>query len=154
MEILRPECDAAWMKHAYEMMVRIRKFEEMAAQAFTRSELSGNIHLSLGQEASAVGTSLALEKTDYITTTHRGHGHCIAKGARTDKMLAELFGKETGYCHGRTPTWAFWVQTALLAPEFRWQPAVRMHRNCGETTPSPLRTSVTARRTRGPSMSL
>ncbi len=101
MEILRPECDAAWMKHAYEMMVRIRKFEEMAAQAFTRSELSGNIHLSLGHEASAVGTSLALEKTDYITTTHRGHGHCIAKGARTDKMLAELFGKETGYCHGR-----------------------------------------------------
>ena len=101
MEVLRPECDGAWMKHAYEMMVRIRKFEEQAAQCFTRSELSGNIHLSLGQEASAVGTALALEKTDFITTTHRGHGHCIAKGARTDKMLAELFGKETGYCRGR-----------------------------------------------------
>ena len=61
MEVLRPECDGAWMKHAYEMMVRIRKFEEQAAQCFTRSELSGNIHLSLGQEASAVGTALALE---------------------------------------------------------------------------------------------
>ena len=55
----------------------------------------------MGQEASGVGTCMALRKTDYITSTHRGHGHCLAKGARSDLAMAELFGKESGYCKGR-----------------------------------------------------
>jgi len=85
----------------YENMVRIRKFEEKASECFAKGMLAGNIHVCIGQEAGAVGTCEALEKTDFITSTHRGHGHCIAKGAKTDKMMAEIFGKETGYCHGK-----------------------------------------------------
>lgn len=85
----------------YEMMVRIRKFEEKAAECFTKGMLAGNIHLCIGQEGSTVGAATALRPTDFITSTHRGHGHCIAKGAKTDLSLAELFGKKTGYCKGK-----------------------------------------------------
>lgn len=92
---------AAWLLEAYRRMVRIRDFETRAAECFTRSELAGNIHLYMGQEASGVGACLALRESDFITSTHRGHGHCLAKGARSDLAMAELFGKETGYCRGR-----------------------------------------------------
>lgn len=85
----------------YKRMVRIRTFEYVAKDCFTKGMLAGNIHLSIGQEGSAVGAISALEPTDFITSTHRGHGHCIAKGAETDKMMAEIFGKETGYCKGK-----------------------------------------------------
>lgn len=85
----------------YEMMHRIRKFEEKAAECFTKGMLAGNIHLCIGQEGSTVGAAFALEDSDFITSTHRGHGHCIAKGAKTDLSLAELFGKKTGYCGGK-----------------------------------------------------
>ena len=85
----------------FEDMVRIRKFEEKAAECFTKGKLAGNIHLCIGQEGSVVGASYALDKKDYITSTHRGHGHLIGKGAKTDRMLAELFGKKTGYCFGK-----------------------------------------------------
>lgn len=85
----------------YENMLRIRKFEVKLVDSFTKGKLAGNIHISIGQEASAVGACKALEKTDFITATHRGHGQCIAKGAKTDIMMAELFGKVTGYCHGK-----------------------------------------------------
>lgn len=94
-------CTAEWYREAYRRMVLIRAFETRAAECFTRSELAGNIHLYMGQEASGVGTCLALKDTDYITSTHRGHGHCLAKGASVDRSMAELFGKETGYCRGR-----------------------------------------------------
>ena len=90
-----------WYREAYRRMALIRAFETKAAECFTRSELAGNIHLYMGQEASGVGTCLALRETDYITSTHRGHGHCLAKGASPDRAMAELFGKETGYCRGR-----------------------------------------------------
>jgi pyruvate dehydrogenase E1 component alpha subunit len=66
-----------------------------------RGLVHGTMHLSIGQEASAVGICLPLSDTDQITSTHRGHGHCIAKGAEVGKMFAEFFGKETGYCRGR-----------------------------------------------------
>lgn len=82
-------------------MVRIRRFEEKAADCFTKGMLAGNIHLCIGQEATIVGAGKALEKRDFITSTHRGHGHCIAKGAKTDRAMAELFGKATGYCGGK-----------------------------------------------------
>lgn len=85
----------------YEDMVRIRQFELAASECFTKGMLAGNIHLCIGQEATVVGASKALEERDFITSTHRGHGHCIAKGARTDKAMAELFGKVTGYCSGK-----------------------------------------------------
>lgn len=85
----------------YEEMIRIRDFETKASECFTKGMLAGNIHLSIGQEATAVGGCGALEERDFITSTHRGHGHCIAKGAQTDKMLAEIFGKKTGYCQGK-----------------------------------------------------
>ena len=85
----------------YREMVKIRKFELKAAGLFMQAALSGNIHTSVGQEASNVGACLALEPTDYITATHRGHGQCLAKGAQLSRMMAELYGKKTGYCKGK-----------------------------------------------------
>ncbi len=85
----------------YTMMVRVRSFEQKAADCFTKGKLAGNIHLSIGQEAVAAGAMAAIERSDYITTTHRGHGHCLAKGADAKLMMAELFGKKTGYCKGK-----------------------------------------------------
>lgn len=79
----------------------MRRFEEKAADCFTKGMLAGNIHLCIGQEASVVGSNAALRPTDYITSTHRGHGHLLAKGADSGKMMAELFGKSTGYCGGK-----------------------------------------------------
>ncbi len=82
-------------------MMLIRAFEEAAEQLYLQGLIHGTMHLSVGQEASAVGACAALRPTDYILSTHRGHGHCIAKGARVELMMAEFFGKETGYCRGR-----------------------------------------------------
>ena len=79
----------------------IRKFEEGAEDSYTRGLIHGTMHLSIGQEASALGICVPLNADDQITSTHRGHGHCIAKGARVDRMFAEFFGKTTGYCKGR-----------------------------------------------------
>ena len=101
MNTAKSGCGMEWYREAYRRMALIRAFETKAAECFTRSELAGNIHLYMGQEASGVGTCLALRETDYITSTHRGHGHCLAKGASPDRAMAELFGKETGYCRGR-----------------------------------------------------
>jgi len=81
-------------------MERIRVFEETAEQLYMRGMIHGTMHLSIGQEASAVGAIAALDPTDYILSTHRGHGHCLAKGADPGRMMAEFMGKETGYCRG------------------------------------------------------
>jgi pyruvate dehydrogenase E1 component alpha subunit len=82
-------------------MYEIRFFEETVDDLFARGLVHGTMHLSVGQEASAVGSIFALNKEDYILSTHRGHGHCIAKGADINLMMAEFMGKETGYCRGR-----------------------------------------------------
>jgi pyruvate dehydrogenase E1 component alpha subunit len=82
-------------------MQMIRRFEESAEESYMRGLIHGTMHLSIGQEASAVGICSALSETDYITSTHRGHGHCIGKGADVKRMFAEFFGKEDGYCRGR-----------------------------------------------------
>lgn len=82
-------------------MLQIRYFEEQVDQFYMRGEVHGTGHLYIGMEAVAVGSILALDKEDLITSTHRGHGHCIAKGADLKLMMAELFGKKTGYCKGK-----------------------------------------------------
>ncbi|WP_119390000.1 thiamine pyrophosphate-dependent dehydrogenase E1 component subunit alpha [Taklimakanibacter lacteus] len=93
--------DGDALRDALRRMYLIRRFEEGAEEAYTRGLIHGTMHLSIGQEASAVGSCMDLRKTDYITSTHRGHGHCIAKGANPALMFAEFFGKEEGYCRGR-----------------------------------------------------
>lgn len=85
----------------YRRMVRIRKFELAAMELFKRGQVKGAVHPYIGQEASGVGVCMALRKDDLIAGTHRSHGHNIAKGADTKKMMAEILGKETGYCKGR-----------------------------------------------------
>ncbi len=85
----------------YKLLWQVRFFETRASELYKDGELPGFIHLSLGQEACAVGACSALNKNDFITSTHRGHGHCLAKGAEPSKMMAELFGKVTGYSKGR-----------------------------------------------------
>ena len=91
----------AEVHEALRKMHLIRAFEEAAEQAYMRGQIHGTMHLSIGQEASAVGSCLPLSDQDYITSTHRGHGHCIAKGADVGRMFAEFFGKIDGYCRGR-----------------------------------------------------
>ncbi|MDI7260122.1 MAG: thiamine pyrophosphate-dependent dehydrogenase E1 component subunit alpha [Thermodesulfobacteriota bacterium] len=85
----------------YEKMVRIRLFEEKAVELFFKGVLPGFLHSSVGQEAVSVGGCSALREDDYMISTHRGHGDIIAKGARVDLMMAELFAKKTGYCKGK-----------------------------------------------------
>lgn len=84
-----------------QRMVRIRRFEDKLAALFKRGKLPGFVHLYIGEEAVAVGMCSALRPDDRITSTHRGHGHLIAKGADVDRMMAELLGKRDGYCRGR-----------------------------------------------------
>src|SRR6058998_2520879 len=85
----------------YAQMYRIRVFEEHVNELYTSGKMPGLAHLYVGQEAVAVGVCQALRRDDYITSTHRGHGHCLAKGASVDKMFAELLGKAPGYCRGK-----------------------------------------------------
>jgi len=89
-----------WLR-MYRQMVAIRLFEGQVNELYTRALMPGLAHLYIGEEAVAVGVCEALERTDYITSTHRGHGHCLAKGASPDLMFAELLGKEAGYCKGK-----------------------------------------------------
>ena len=89
-----------WL-HMYQQMSKIRAFEEGANQLYLSAKMPGLTHMYTGEEAVAVGDCEALRKDDYITNTHRGHGHCLAKGADIDRMFAELLGKEAGYCRGK-----------------------------------------------------
>jgi TPP-dependent pyruvate/acetoin dehydrogenase alpha subunit len=82
-------------------MILIREFDDLAIKLRTEGRIYGAVHPYIGEEAVAVGTCAALKTTDRVTSTHRGHGHCIAKGAATDRMMAELFGRVDGYCKGR-----------------------------------------------------
>jgi acetoin:2,6-dichlorophenolindophenol oxidoreductase subunit alpha len=89
-----------WLR-MYRRMQMIRLFEEQVNELYTRALMPGLAHLYTGEEAVAVGICEALHTDDYITSTHRGHGHCVAKGASPDRMFAELLGKEAGYCRGK-----------------------------------------------------
>ena len=86
---------------AYRLMRTIREFEERLHVEFATGEIPGFVHLYAGEEASAVGTMLHLSDVDYVATTHRGHGHCIAKGVDVRGMMAEIYGRRTGVCHGK-----------------------------------------------------
>ena len=101
----RSEANAALGKEQslrmYRRMFSIRQFEEHANDLYLRALMPGLTHLYEGEEAVAVGICEALRPDDYITSTHRGHGHCLAKGAAPDRMFAELLGKEAGYCRGK-----------------------------------------------------
>src|SRR5437660_10744071 len=101
----RPEVNAALTKEQllrmYRRMYSIRQFEEHANDLYLRALMPGLTHLYEGEEAVAVGICEALRPDDYITSTHRGHGHCLAKGAAPNRMFAELLGKEAGYCRGK-----------------------------------------------------
>ena len=85
----------------YRQMARIRAFEDNANQLYLSAKMPGLTHMSSGQEAVAVGVCSALEEDDKITSTHRGHGHCLAKGAEIKLMFCELLGKVEGYCRGK-----------------------------------------------------
>ena len=85
----------------YEQMRRIRTFEEHVNELYRAAKMPGLAHLYIGEEAVAVGVCEALTDDDYITSTHRGHGHCLAKGASAERMFCELLGKEEGYCRGK-----------------------------------------------------
>lgn len=93
--------DNAKMKEMYRCMLKIREFETRASQLFADGKIPGFVHLYLGEEAIATGVSSALREDDFITSTHRGHGHIISKGGELKKMMAELFGKVDGYCNGK-----------------------------------------------------
>jgi TPP-dependent pyruvate/acetoin dehydrogenase alpha subunit len=99
MQLLAKDADLA--RRALVTMWSCRRFEEAVDELFARGLMHGTMHLSIGQEASATGTCLALQPDDMITSTHRGHSHCIAKGADLERMMAELLARDTGYCRGR-----------------------------------------------------
>jgi pyruvate dehydrogenase E1 component alpha subunit len=92
---------AARKRELLRQMYTVRAFEEKAEQLYTMGKVHGTMHLSIGMEASAVGSIAALRPDDLILSTHRGHGHCIAKGADLNLMVAEFMGKANGYCRGR-----------------------------------------------------
>ncbi len=97
-----PEVPAELAVELYRTMARIRAFEFRLGELFAAGELPGFVHLSIGQEAVAAGFCAAMRQPDMLTTTHRGHGHCLAKGADPVRMLAELYGRREGYCAGRS----------------------------------------------------
>ncbi len=96
-----PALAAGTLLHMYRQMLSIRLFEERVNDLYTRALMPGLAHLYIGEEAVAVGVCETLRKDDYITSTHRGHGHCLAKGARPNLMFAELLGRQAGYCKGK-----------------------------------------------------
>jgi pyruvate dehydrogenase E1 component alpha subunit len=100
-EQLTLNLDKEKLVEMYRKMVEIRNFEEKVFELYGRNLVPGTIHLYAGEEAVAVGVCGNLRKDDYITSTHRGHGHCIAKGAQLKKIMAEILGKKTGYCKGK-----------------------------------------------------
>ena len=89
------------LRHMLRQMQTIRRFEERASADYHAGDIYGVVHCYIGEEAVAVGVCAALNRDDQIISTHRGHGHCIAKGADLNRMMAELYGRETGYCKGK-----------------------------------------------------
>src|SRR6266850_1956142 len=125
----------------YETAATIRRFEQRAIEQYRLGNIRGYLHPYLGEEAIAVGAIAALESDDYIVSTHRGHGHAIAKGHDPRRMMAELFGKETGYCHGR----GGWIRDAR-ADGRRQRRSRRRRSDARARPPRPRRCGAVARR--------
>lgn len=103
LEAMNPtEVDSTVVRRLFRTMALIREFETTASRLMASGSLPGFLHVSIGQEGVAAGVCDALERDDYITSTHRGHGHCIAKGGQLEAMMAELYGHAGGYCAGRS----------------------------------------------------
>src|SRR5580765_4250444 len=100
-QTLEPRMELEQHLHMYRQMAKIRAFEEQVNELYKGAQMPGLAHLYIGEEGVAVGVCEALRADDYITSTHRGHGHCLAKGAVPNLMFAELLGKEAGYCKGK-----------------------------------------------------
>jgi pyruvate dehydrogenase E1 component alpha subunit len=100
-QVIDPRMELEQHLHMYRQMAKIRAFEEQVNELYKGAKMPGLAHLYVGEEAVAVGVCEALRRDDVITSTHRGHGHCLAKGATVDRMFAELLGKEAGYCRGK-----------------------------------------------------
>jgi TPP-dependent pyruvate/acetoin dehydrogenase alpha subunit len=100
-QAIEPRMELEQHLHMYRQMAKIRAFEEQVNELYKGAKMPGLAHLYIGEEAVAVGVCEALRRDDIITSTHRGHGHCLAKGAAVDRMFAELLGKEAGYCRGK-----------------------------------------------------
>src|SRR5713226_3354519 len=96
-QMTEPRMDLEQHLHMYRQMAKIRAFEEQVNELYKGAKMPGLAHLYVGEEGVAVGVCEALRRDDFITSTHRGHGHCLAKGATVDRMFAELLGKEPGY---------------------------------------------------------
>src|SRR5437764_8348715 len=93
--------DPASAREWLESMTLIRRFEERAAEMYARAKVGGFLHLSIGEEATIVGSVRALRDQDYLISTYRSHGHALARGTEPDRVMAELFGKQDGLCGGR-----------------------------------------------------
>src|SRR2546425_8452321 len=100
-QAIEPRLELEQNLHMYRQMAKIRAFEEQVNELYKGAKMPGLAHLYVGEEGVAVGVCEALRRDDFITSTHRGHGHCLAKGARVDRMFAELLGREPGYCRGK-----------------------------------------------------
>src|SRR5438552_8837518 len=100
-QVTEPRMDLEQTLHMYRQMAKIRAFEEQVNELYKSAKMPGLAHLYVGEEAVAVGVCQALRRDDFITSTHRGHGHCLAKGASVSRMFEELLGKEPGYCRGK-----------------------------------------------------
>src|SRR5216683_5719341 len=100
-QTIEPRMELEQNLHMYRQMAKIRAFEEQVNELYLGAKMPGLAHLYIGEEGVAVGVCEALRTDDYITSTHRGHGHCLAKGASVDLMFAELLGKVSGYCRGK-----------------------------------------------------
>jgi pyruvate dehydrogenase E1 component alpha subunit len=101
MQSLSPNLPPEEQREMLRRMLTIRRFEERASADYLAGKIYGVVHCYIGEEAAAVGVCSALGKGDRIISTHRGHGHCIAKGADLNRMMAELYGRQTGYCKGK-----------------------------------------------------
>ncbi|HNO35925.1 MAG TPA: thiamine pyrophosphate-dependent enzyme, partial [Nitrospira sp.] len=93
--------DKADLRSLYRQMLLIRRFEEKSAEMYALAKIAGFLHLYIGEEAIAVGAIAALRPEDYVISAYRDHGHCLARGSDPGKVMAELFGKATGLCHGK-----------------------------------------------------
>ena len=101
MTSLSPNLPPDKQREMLRRMLTIRRFEERASADYLAGKIYGVVHCYIGEEAVAVGVCSALDRGDRIISTHRGHGHCIAKGADLNRMMAELYGRQTGYCKGK-----------------------------------------------------